>query len=223
MKADEISIVIADDHPIFRKGLLSVINGLGKYRVVAEAEDGGEAINLIEKYRPDIAIIDLDMPVCTGLEVANSIFLNHWASRVIILTAHTHPETFIQVIHLPQVSILLKENAITELPVCLNEVSNGKVFISDLARRIISNYSKVNRAQNEIVKMLNALTTTEQKILLSISEGLTTQQIANKFGNSFKTIENHRTNISLKLGINGANNLLLFAIENRSIISSINN
>ncbi len=74
MKADEISIVTADDHPIFRKGLLSVISGLGKYRVVAEAEDGGEAINLIEKFRPDIAITDLDMPVCTGLEVAIQFF-----------------------------------------------------------------------------------------------------------------------------------------------------
>ena len=115
---------------------------------------------------------------------------------------------------------MLKENAINELPQCLQSISEGKVFISQICRKVISKFQQQHNSVQKIVNRLKELTSTEIRILSLIGEGLTTQQIADRQSNSFKTIENHRTNIANKLDISGANNLLVFAVENKELISS---
>ncbi len=214
------TIIIADDHPIFRVGVVSVLNSVEGYRVVAEADNGLEAIELIVKHKPEISIIDLDMPKCTGVEVVNRIVELHLPTRMVILTAHTDPQTFMQIAEMQEVSILLKENAITELPQCLQSISEGKVFISPSCRKVIGKFQQQHGSIQKIANLLKELTPTEIQILSLVSEGLTTQQIAERQSNSFKTIENHRTNIAQKLGISGANNLLIFAIENKGMVLS---
>lgn len=215
------TIVIADDHPIFRVGVVSVINTIEGCKVVAEAENGLEAIDLIVKHKPDVAILDLDMPKSSGIDVVNRVFELHLPTRMVILTAHTNPNTFMQLAEMHEVSILLKENAINELPQCLQSISEGKVFISQICRKIISKFQQQHSSVQKIVNRLKELTSTEILILSLISEGLTTQQIADRQSNSFKTIENHRTNIAHKLNISGANNLLVFSIENKDQIFNV--
>jgi DNA-binding NarL/FixJ family response regulator len=214
------TIVIADDHPIFRVGVVSVLNRIEGYKVIGEAENGLEAIDLIVKHKPDIAILDLDMPKSNGINVVNRIVELHLPTRMVILTAHTDPKTFMQIAEMQEVSILLKENAINELPQCLQSISEGKVFISQICRKVISKFQQQHNSVQKIVNRLKELTSTEIRILSLIGEGLTTQQIADRQSNSFKTIENHRTNIANKLDISGANNLLVFAVENKELISS---
>lgn len=215
------TIVIADDHPIFRIGIASVLNSLDGYKLIGEAENGLEAIELIVKHKPDLAILDLDMPRCNGVEVVNKIVELHFPTRMVILTAHTDPQTFMQIAEMQEVSILLKENAINELPQCLQSVFEGKVFISQSCRKVISKFQQQHNSLKKIVNRLKELTSTEILILSLISEGFTTQQIADRQNNSFKTIENHRTNIAQKLDISGANNLLIFAVENRGLVMSV--
>lgn len=215
------TIVIADDHPIFRVGVVNIIKGIAGYKVIAEAENGLEAIEQIEKYKPDLAIIDLDMPKCSGICVVNRIMELHLPTRIIILTAHTDPHTFLQVAGMAQVSILLKENAISELPQCLKSIENNEIFISPSSKKIVSKFQQKHSSTQRVMELLENLTPTELIILKLIGEGLTTQQIAKKQSNSFKTIENHRTNIAQKINISGANTLLVFALENKELVLSI--
>jgi DNA-binding NarL/FixJ family response regulator len=214
------TIVIADDHPIFRVGVVNILQGIGGYKVVAEAENGFEAIELIEKHKPNLAIIDLDMPKCSGICVVNRIVELHLPTRIIILTAHTDPQTFLQVAGMAEVSILLKENTISELPQCLQSIENNEIFISPSSKKIISKFQQKFNSTQRVMDLLESLTPTELIILKLIGEGLTTQQIAERQNNSFKTIENHRSNIAQKLNITGANTLLVFALENKSLVLS---
>lgn len=214
------TIVIADDHPIFRVGVVNVINSIEGCKVVAEAENGLEAIDLIVKHKPDVAVIDLDMPKSNGVDVLNRVVELHLPTRMVILTAHTDPKTFMQIAQMHEVSILLKENAVNELPQCLQSISESKVFISPNCKKLISKYKQLFTSTQKVNNLLKALSATEIQVLWLVGQGLTTQQIAERQNNSFKTIENHRTNIAQKLGISGANSLLVFAIENKEQINS---
>lgn len=214
------TIVIADDHPIFRVGVVNVINSIEGCKVVAEAENGLEAIDLIVKHKPDVAVIDLDMPKSNGADVLNRVVELHLPTRMVILTAHTDPKTFMQIAQMHEVSILLKENAVNELPQCLQSISESKVFISPNCKKLISKYKQLFTSAQKVNNLLKALSATEIQVLWLVGQGLTTQQIAERQNNSFKTIENHRTNIAQKLGISGANSLLVFAIENKEQINS---
>lgn len=213
-------IIIADDHPIFRMGLAAIIKSLSNYELVAEASNGQEAINLLEKHKPHFIILDIDMPIVTGVGVANYIIENHLITQIIFMTAHTDPLTFQGATEFNNASFIFKESAVKELSKCFEEMEAGRTFVSPICKKFIENASKEAKKIKQIKSNLNLLTPSELAILKLIANHKTTQQIADELHNSYKTIENHRTNICQKIGISGSNNLLLFAIENRDIIDS---
>ncbi|MFP4557340.1 MAG: response regulator transcription factor [Bacteroidales bacterium] len=212
-------IVVVDDHPIFRMGIVSFLSSLKGYVVIAEGSNGEEALALIKKHNPDYIILDLDMPKVSGKTVVDKILHQNLPVRIIVLTAHTDPVVIHQLKDLKCVSILFKESAVQELSRCLTNMEEGKVFISPLCVKFLESTHKEISGKLKTLSMLNELTKTELKILSMIAKQLTTNQIAEKLHNSHKTIENHRSNISLKLGLTGANALLRFAIDNDEIIS----
>lgn len=215
------TVIIADDHPIFRMGLSSLINNFDGFSIIGEADNGLEAIDLLKKTVPNYAILDIDMPKATGIDVADFIQQNSLPVKIIFLTAHTDPLTIEQAISLQHVSILFKESASRELKHCLERMEEGNFFVSPICMKFSENRAIENQRISKTIETIKALTQTEQKILFLVSQHKTTVQIAEMLNNSYKTIENHRTNISQKLQLVGPNSLLRFAMENEKIIEQI--
>ncbi len=211
-----IQILVADDHPIFRKGLIRTIEAHPSFNIIAEANDGVQALNKIKELKPDIAILDISMPKMSGLEIVKKIRNLNLDVKIIILTMYSDEEFFNQAIELDIKGYISKENAGEDLITALERVSNGGSYISPL----LSDYViKLERERRFLVKTkpsLNKLTPTERQILKHLSENKSSKQIAEKLFISYKTVENHRTNIRDKLNLKGLNALLKFAIENKS-------
>lgn len=217
MKPDKkIRIVMADDHPIFRSGLRQIIEEDENIEIIGEADNGIDALKLVDELEPDIALLDINMPGKTGLEVMRE--LKNYKSKVIFLTVHTDEEIYDEAMSLGVIGYVLKDGAINEIVECIYKVNEGNFYISPtVSNYLFSKKKKVNKFEHK-GPALDILTKTELIILKLISEGRTSREIAEMLDSSFKTIENHRTNISAKLNLKGSNSLITFAIENKSYL-----
>lgn len=209
-----VRILIADDHPIFRKGILSIVNDNPNIQVVGESSNGEEALKLINELKPDIVLLDIDMPLMSGLEVARILKKQNSKSKVVILTIHKDKEYFDEAIELDIKAYVLKDSIASDLVNCIMQVSEGEYYISPA----ISTYLIEKRRPLKQESPLSRLTATELRILKLISKNMTSSQIAEEMFRSIRTIENHRNNIINKLGLKGPHALLLFSIENKSIL-----
>lgn len=213
--ADEIRIVIADDHPIVRKGLREVIEQEADLTVVAEAGDGAAALASIETDSPAIAVLDLSMPKMDGFKVAEEVRRRELHVAIIFLTMHDEPEFLQRAMELGK-GYLLKESALTEVVDGIRSVAAGRAFVSaSFAGALFERNSKVKEFEKE-VPGLSALTPMERRILKLISGGKPSKMIAADLHVHPRTVETHRANISQKLQLTGANSLLRFALENKS-------
>lgn len=215
------TVIIADDHPIFRMGLAALIPQTTGLEIIGEAENGLDAIELIKKRIPHYIILDIDMPKANGIDVANYIMNSGLTTNIIFLTAHTDPVTIVQALSLKNVSIIFKESASRELKQCINTMENGGYFVSPICKKYSESRTEEQLRINKVIDSIKTFTVTEQKILLMISQGKTTAHIADTLNNSYKTIENHRTNISQKLNLAGSSTLLRFAMENEGVIKKV--
>lgn len=212
---EKIKLVIADDHHIFRKGILSIVSEDTGIEVTGEASNGDDALRLITEINPDIAILDIDMPGLSGLDVARKVKAQKLATKIVILTIHKDKEYFDEALELDIKAYVLKESIANDLLDCIKKVGAGDYYISPS----ISGYL-VKRDSSEVSNSgLKLLTASELQILRLIAENKTSGQIAEELFRSIRTIENHRNNICSKLGLKGPHALLLFAIENRKKLS----
>lgn len=211
----KIRIIIADDHHIFRKGILSIAAEDSSVEVTGEASNGEEALKLVRDLKPDIAILDIDMPVMSGLDAARKIKEEGLNTRVVILTIHKDKEYFDEALELDIKAYVLKESIANDLIDCIKQVAAGEYYISS----VISGYLVEKNKNGSNKTDLDKLTSTELQILKLISQNKTSAQIAEELFRSVRTIENHRNNICSKLGLKGPHALLLFALENKKKIS----
>lgn len=212
---EKIKLVIADDHHIFRKGILSIVSEDTGIEITGEASNGDDALRLITEINPDIAILDIDMPGLSGLDVARKVKAQKLATKIVILTIHKDKEYFDEALELDIKAYVLKESIANDLLDCIKKVGAGDYYISPS----ISGYL-VKRDSSEVSNSgLRLLTASELQILRLIAENKTSGQIAEELFRSIRTIENHRNNICSKLGLKGPHALLLFAIENRKKLS----
>ncbi|PCI97184.1 MAG: DNA-binding response regulator [Flavobacteriales bacterium] len=212
-----IRVLVADDHPIFRKGLVDVIDTQPDMQVIADVGNGSEVLELIPNSDPEVVVLDIQMPGLTGLEVAKRIQAESIRAKVIILTAYKEEELFNEAIAVGAMGFVLKENAITGIVDSIRMVADGKMYISPVLSEFLVKQAKANRQVSNDFHSL--LTTAELRILKMIALEKTSKQISQELFVSPKTIENHRANICKKLEINGANSLLKFVLLNRSLIS----
>jgi DNA-binding NarL/FixJ family response regulator len=213
--ADQIRIVIADDHPIVRKGLCEVIVQEPDLTVVAEAGDGAAALASIEELRPSIAVLDLSMPKMDGFKVAEEVRRRQFDLAIIFLTMHEEPELLDRAMELGR-GYILKESALAEVVNGIRSVAAGRPFISaSFAGALFERKSKAQEFE-KAVPGLGLLTPAERRILKLISAGKPSKMIAAELHVHPRTVETHRANISQKLQLNGANSLLRFALENKS-------
>lgn len=213
---NEIQIIIADDHPIFRSGLRGIIESEPNMKVVADAENGEKAIDQIYQYEPDIAILDLDMPGKDGFAVVNAIEEKRLAVDVILLTMHNSESIFNAALNLGIKGYVLKESAMPEIIDCIKAVVKGKNYISPQLTNYLIN--RKNRSEDLIQDKpsINDLTPAENQILKLIAAEKTSRQIADELFISIRTVDRHRANICLKLNLHGTNALLKFAVANKS-------
>ncbi|GAB6283002.1 MAG: response regulator transcription factor [Ignavibacterium sp.] len=215
--SDKIKIIIADDHPIFRKGLIEIIELNEDCQIVGEASNGNEAIELIEKQSTDIIILDIDMPEKNGFEAAFYIQSKNINTKVIFLTMYNEKDIFDKAMKLNALGYVLKDSALNEIIDAIKFVNNGKHFISPQLSEFLIN-RKDEKSINKNENLFSQLTQTEIKILKLISQNKSSSEIAKLLFVSPKTIENHRNNISKKLGLHGKHSLIKFAFEKKELL-----
>jgi DNA-binding NarL/FixJ family response regulator len=213
-----ITILLADDHPLFRKGLRDLVSSKEMLQVVAEVIDGESAIEKIRQLRPHIVILDVDMPKKSGLEVAKFVQAQGLKTEIIILTMYKDEFFFNEAMDAGVRGYVLKESAINDILESIQAVSEGKYYISPLVSNFLVDRSAQQATLRSQTPSLDALTQTERKILGFIARGKSTSEIADVLFISPKTVENHRTNISQKLNLHGTHSLVKFAIANKSIL-----
>ena len=213
-----ISVVIADDHPLFRKGLRQSIEEDPSFTILGEAGDGATALRLIEERMPDVAVLDIDMPEMRGLQVARLVKEKNLFVAVIILTIYKEEDMFNEAMDAGVRGYVMKETAVIDLLEAMKAVSMGKYYFSPAISGHLVGRSQ--RAKNLLMQKpsLADLTPAEQRILKLIALNKTSKEIADELYISYRTVETHRTNIATKLNIHGSHSLLKFAIENKSVL-----
>lgn len=213
---NDIRLILADDHPLLRHGLCKIIEKDPHMKVLAEADDGAEALRLIQTLRPEIAVLDVHMPELSGFDVARAVSEQHLPTSVIILTMFKDEEMFNAALNLGIKGYVLKDSALTEITACIKSVAGGQAFIS----AALSNFMLDRRQRSETLAAktpgLNALTATERRVLKLVASHKSSKEIAEELHIHHRTVDNHRTNISQKLGLHGTHALVKFALEHKS-------
>jgi len=205
------NILIADDHPLLLKGTQDFL-GKNLHKVVATASDGNSAYNKIVMYKPEIAILDFDMPILNGLEVAKNIKIKEIPTKIIILTLYKQEAILNEVGQLIE-GYITKDSALEELQICIDELLQNKTYVSPKIRE-----TTLLKSTPEIIQRLTA---TEIKILKQLAKNLSSAEIADLLFISKRTVEKHRSNIIKKLEIKGKQNaLFVWLKDNQSIFDT---
>lgn len=212
--SEEIRVLIADDHPIFRRGLRAVIESDSSFKVVAEADNGKAALKQIEELEPDIAVLDINMPAMDGLGVAREIQTRHLPTHPIFLSMYTDEAIFNAAIDAGVRCFLVKDSAANDIITCINAIRRGQDFFSSVLTQFLLNRRPAQKS------FLENLTAGECRVLRLIAEGKTSPEIAGELFVSTRTIEHHRAHIYAKLKLTGKNGLLTFALTHKAEILS---
>lgn len=207
--SQEIRILIADDHPIFRRGLRMVIESDSFLKVVAEVENGVDALEQIVALEPDVCVLDVNMPKADGLSVARQLQTKNLPTAPVFLTMHADEAIFNAAIDADVKGFVIKDGAANDIIECVKSVVRGQSFFSSALSQFL-----LNRSKNEKSSLEN-LTVSERRILRLISDGKATKEIAEELFISPRTVDHHRANISAKLDLKGKNALLTFALTNK--------
>jgi DNA-binding NarL/FixJ family response regulator len=211
-----IRILIADDHPIFRRGLCDVIATDGGLELVGQAGDGETALRLVEELRPDLGIFDVRMPKLTGLQIARKLIEKQSPTKVILLTMHEDEDLLNEALQLGIQAYVLKENAAEDLIQAVRMAVEGRTFVSATLAGLLLRRRERNEALRREKPGLDSLTPSERRILKLIAEDKTSKEIADLLGCAVRTVETHRQNMSAKLGLSGSHSLLKFAFDHKA-------
>lgn len=219
--SSELLVLIADDHPIFRRGLRQVIDGEADMHVVCEADEGDTALALLREHRPDVAVLDVRMPRSSGLDVAERARDEGLPTRILFLTMHDQAAMFERAMAIGAAGYVLKDAALSEIVHAVRLVGTGGTFVSPalsaylVARAFPARPAGAPPGADAAVSGLAGLTPRERHLLRLIAESQTSKEIATVFGVHYRTIENQRTVISQKLGLQGSHALVKFAFDHR--------
>jgi DNA-binding NarL/FixJ family response regulator len=211
---NEVTLLLVDDHPLLRHGLRDVIGRNPRFKIVGEASDGAEALKQMAALKPQMVILDIDMPRLNGLETIKAIRELPFPVKVVILTMYAEEDMFNAAMDLGAKAYVLKENAANDVLAALEKVERGEFFSSDLM--LEASQRRGDRVKELLLSkpQIEALTPAERRILKLIGEDFTSKEIADRLKLSVRTVDNHRQHICNKLKLHGTHSLLKFAFEN---------
>lgn len=207
-------LFLADDHAILREGLVHILSKVPEYDVIGESGDGKEALDRIEKLKPDLAILDVSMPTMTGIEISREIKRYNPGVKILILTQHDNEAYVKQLLKNGIDGYILKENASDELLKAVEVILKGKSYLSpEITKKIVSGFSEDNGTREDERSPFTVLSNRERVILKLIAEGKSNREIASTFFISDQTVKTHRANIMKKLDIHKLADLVKYAIK----------
>jgi DNA-binding NarL/FixJ family response regulator len=211
-----VQVVLADDHPIFLSGLRAVLDAVPDIRVVAEAGDGEAALAQIRSHRPDLAVLDLDMPKRDGFEVLRELDASGMDVPVVFLTMHRTERLVSRAFDAGVKGFVIKDAASNEIVDCIRAVHAGRQYVSPQLSAWLESRQQRAEALARQNPGLSGLTKTERLVLEMIGDQHSSKAIAEALFISVRTVDRHRANISAKLELRGVNALTKFAIAWRS-------
>jgi DNA-binding NarL/FixJ family response regulator len=217
----KIRTFIVDDHPLFRQGLKQAIQSDERFELVGEAADGRTALAAIEELAPELAVLDVNLPDISGLDIARRLRDRQNATKLVFLTMLNEESAFNQAMNSGAQGFLLKESAVSEIINCLVSVAAGIPYVTPALSSFLLRRRERTVALATHTPGLDDLTTAERRILKRVAEKKSTKEIAAELNVSPRTVETHRANIGAKLDLKGNNALLQFAIEHRDALNSL--
>ena len=211
---EQYTLLIADDHPIFRSGIHQILSKDPSLAVIAESEDGEDAFRKMTEVKPDAAILDINMPKMSGLDIARRISAVNSPTRIILLTMLDDKKIFIDAMDAGVEGYVLKDSAASEILRAIDAVRHGRRYLSPTLAEVLLKRNSMKREST--VVSLKDLTPTETRVLRYVSELKTNQEIAEELFISKRTVENHRTNIARKLSLQDSNAVLKFALQHKN-------
>jgi DNA-binding NarL/FixJ family response regulator len=205
------TVILADDHDVVRRGIRSILESDGNYKVLTEVADGLSAVQAVEKHKPNLLFLDLSMPRLHGLEALRQIRSASPNTKVLVLSMHNDEPYVIEALRAGAMAYILKGSESTEIARAIAEVSAGRRYLSaPLSERAIAALTSRTPDQSD---PLNSLTPREREVLALAAEGMSTSEMAEKLFISPRTAETHRTNLMQKLGLQSQTDLVRFAIR----------
>jgi DNA-binding NarL/FixJ family response regulator len=217
MTAPRWTIVLADDHPLVLRGLAQLIAGRPQFAIASTATDGDAAIADIRRYAPDVAVLDVNMPKSSGLDVLRAVVAERLATRVVFLTASLTDERILQAVNLGIYGIVLKDSAPETLLDCLDQVvAGGRWFAPDLVQA--AEKREIARQRNSRGP-IEALTTREAEVMRLVISGLSNKQVARQLALSEGTVKIHLHNVYRKLNLGSRTALTVYALARAMDVS----
>jgi DNA-binding NarL/FixJ family response regulator len=206
-----ITVLLVDDHAMFRAGIKALLEAEGRVDVIGEASSGDEAVDRVRELKPDVVVMDLSMPDSNGLEATRRIAALELDTKVLVLTVHAEEEYLVPVVEAGASGYLTKTSADTDLMEAIKVVARGQVFLPPKATTLLLQRYKANESDDSAG--LHDLSTREQEVLALTAEGFSSREIGKKLFISPKTVDTYRSRIMDKLGLSHRSELVRFALR----------
>lgn len=211
-----ISIVIADDHPVFRTGLRQIIERESDLAVLAECANGREALRDIQEHQPQVAVLDMHMPEMSGLDVVREVEKKKLSTAIMILTMFDDEFLFDSAMEHGVLGYILKDSASRDIVRGIRTVADGRYYISPILTDVAMRNGSAPAAPGDTRLHIDHLTPAERRILHMVAENHTTAEIGEELAISSRTVDRHRENMCRKLELSGPYALLRFALQHRA-------
>ena len=208
---DELRVLLGDDHAVLRQGLRKILEDRRDWRVVAEAGNGRDAVREAIELNPDVAVLDIGMPLLNGIEATRQIVKRMPGVRVLILSMHSDQAYVTQAVQAGARGYLLKESAGDELIAAITAVAAGKSFFSPAVAQVVFDDYVRSLTERGITDRYDALSEREREVLQLVAEGKSSKEIADVLSISPATVETHRTHLLQKLGLRNTAEVVRFA------------
>lgn len=212
---ESVSILIADDHAVVRRGLRALVETHPKWKVVSEASNGREAVLMAAKTRPNVAILDISMPELNGLDAASQILKASPHTRILILSMHAAEELIEKTLGAGASGYILKSDAEKDLIIAIEALLHRRTFFTHTASEVILSHLRGRGGKKVVQPEGSRLSTREREVVQLLAEGKSNKQVAALLNISTRTVENHRAKVMDKLTLHSFSELVRYAVRNK--------
>ena len=209
------TILIVDDHTLFREGLRAIIERGSGYEVIGEAGNSREGLKMVEKYKPDLVLLDISLPDRSGIELTRDIVKLSTKTRIMIVSMHSKTDYIVRAFQAGATGYVIKESAVAKLLQGIGSVLKGDYFMdAAVSQKVVEKLAEIKEKKVKVTNTTyDALTPREQEVMILVAEGLSTNQISERLYISPKTVENHRSRVIQKLDLHNTIELVRYATK----------